>query len=151
MPGNQMTNVQRALFLNALRDAWPHVLKNPSDLHSTVSDILNRLNIKRTVSRGTIKRYGAELGLPPLPKLVNREAQLAAISRARAALTKKHSTPPVPTPDYTTILTQINASLQHIVSAITRTNDTIHSHSNSLALQLDAIRIALEPSRKENT
>jgi hypothetical protein len=143
MPGNQMTNVQRALFLNALRDAWPHVLKNPSDLHSTVSDILNRLNIKRTVSRGTIKRYGVELGLPPLPRAINREAQLAAITRARAALTKKLSTPPTPTPDYTTVLTQINDSLINL-------RQSIHSQANSLALQLDAIRIALEPSASKS-
>jgi hypothetical protein len=143
MPGNQMTNVQRSLFLPALRDAWPHILKNPSDLHSTVSDILNRLNIKRTVSRGTIKRYGVELGLPPLPRAINREAQLAAITRARAALTKKLSTPPTPTPDYTTVLTQINDSLINL-------RQSIHSQANSLALQLDAIRIALEPSASKS-
>lgn len=178
MPGNQMTNVQRGLFLNALRDAWPHVLKNPSDLTSTIQDISNRLNLKIIVSRKTVLGYARDLGLPRLPN-TRSPAQQAAIAKARSSI---KSTPPTPAPDYTTLavmdlsqierrvaallsgepfflnaflhghdrsLTQLNDNLSNISHHLTNIDSALRDHTDSLFPLLERIAKALEPTRKE--
>lgn len=145
MPGNQMTNVQRGLFLNALRDAWPHVLKNPSDLTSTIQDISNRLNLKIIVSRKTVLGYARDLGLPRLPN-TRSPAQQAAIAKARSSI---KSTPPTPAPDYTRSLTQLNDNLSNISHHLTNIDSALRDHTDSLFPLLERIAKALEPTRKE--
>lgn len=149
MSGNQLTNVQRALLLPELKAKWPHFLSNPLDIDASVTDILNRLNIPKRVSIKTIRAYGAEMGLPPIPPIrkPRTAAQLASLEKARAA---RHTTPkftimdyPQP-PNYADTLERIANAL----SDISLTLRNIYTIQQDQSLSLSQIHRSLEPAPK---
>lgn len=144
MSGNQLTNVQRALLLPELKAKWPHFIANPHDIASSVTDILNRLNIPKAVSIKTIRSYGAEMGLPPIPVIRKPKtpAQLAALAKARAA---RHPTPQLqimdypPLPNYSETLERIANSLSDISLSLRNIYTTQSDQSMLLAKIHDAL------------
>lgn len=136
MSGNQLTNVQRALLLPELKAKWPHFLANPHDIASSVTDILNRLNIPKTVSIKSVRRYGAEMGLPPIPMVrkPKTEAQLATLAKARAARHPQLQIVDYPSPpNYAETLERIANSLSDISLSLRSTYTTQSDQSMLLA------------------